>query len=168
MGTESHQAGEGARQRCSWARILHPGTPQEKAARGQAGPRPLLTKQLHSPLQSCCGNGRKSLLENPGWEMKPHPGTPLSVNPQHPQADAALLAQQSTSLYYRFSEVSDDRPFERSSCSPSSLLCSKFFCALYFFCSKHIYRFFTLGKATRSAPVGSFICRSHGAACNPS
>lgn len=89
MGTESHQAGEGAQQHCSWARILHPGTPQERAARGQAGPRPLLTKQLHSPLQSCCGNGRKSLLENPGWEMKPHPGTPLSVNPQHPQADAS-------------------------------------------------------------------------------
>lgn len=123
--------------------------PRGCSRNAQEGPQPLSIHRLRSRLQSSSGKVRLKKKNNKQPSGKPRARVKtFSAGgcPQHPQSDAIPLPQQSALLYYRFSKVSlsNSYSFERSSCSPSSPLCSKFSCVLCW-CFLFYFFFFAAG-----------------------
>jgi len=112
----------------------------------------------HSPAPltapNSSGNGRKTLLENPGRAAKPFHRA--HVLRQHPRSDAVLHPQHSPLLYYPFSKVSlsNSDSFERSSCSP--LLSASFpaHCGVFLFLQRAYLLIFHTGQSNTFCTCG--------------
>lgn len=127
MGTEPRRSR-------GWCSASPQPGPRGCSRNAQEGPQPLSIHRLRSRLQSSSGKVRlKKNNKQPSGKPRARVKTFSAGGcPQHPQSDAIPLPQQSALLYYRFAKVSlsNSYSFERSSCSPSSPLCSKFSCVL--------------------------------------